>query len=398
MGTRDKSMRKVILGIIFLLISTAVFAQEIKPGIIITKDNYRDFIPELQRMLDPGNYVDIVAALEKGIITIPVIQTQDYPQHTLLNEVTKKYEGTCRIGPDNELIGWKAGLPFPDPKNGAELIWNLDRRECVANQCSFWSNFLLSDGWELERSFKWHYWNLYYTGRFIDPIPEIPGNNGRIRMKESFVITRPFDVKGFCYVRTRYEAIDKWDDVLIYIPAIRRIRRVTGADVCDPLLGSDMIYDDFEFMRQKVTPRMNFKMREQNMLVPTQLPQKEKPSLKGLYLVQVPWEIRPLYVLEVDVNDPDYLYAKRVMFLEKQRPTGFGYYSNVYDQKGRLQRSEIYWCYYQEEPEYFPSYWGISCANQFTSHHTFLDPIWTIPDRGNKTGIFTFKWLLRQIR
>ena len=397
-GIRNMTRKIIIFLAALWLIPISIHSKQITPGVEITKDNYQEYLPDLKRLLDPATYNDMTEALKDGIYTLSVIKRNELPQHKLLHELTVKNAGTCRVGPDNELIGWKGGSPFPNPKTGAELCWNLDRREMVGNQVSKKVPFLLSKNWELERSFFWNYWNFYYTGRFIPPIPEIPGNNGVIRMKESFLVTQPFDIRGFCYIRTRYEDIHRPDDVYSFIPAIRRVRRLTGADVCDPLLGSDMIYDDFEFMRQKITPRMTFKMREQEMLVPTHMFKKFEAPLKGHYFVQLPWEIRTCYVLEVNINDPDYVYSKRVIYMEKQRLTGLGYYLNTYDIRGRLHRSELYWNSFQG-PEHFPDYWGVSAANQLTRHHTVLDLRRNkIPDRSTKVEHFSFRWLLKQVR
>lgn len=391
-----------------LILPLAGLAKEIKPGVTISQENYQEYLPELKRLLDPATCMDVVRGLKEGVYSLPIVEREDLPQHQLFYDMTMKYAGTCKVGSDNALIGWKGGMPFPNPKTGAELCWNLDRREMVANQTAYDCDFLLSKNWELERSFQMRYWNLYFTGRFIPPIPEVPGNKGVIRMKESLMVTKPFDIKGFCYIRTRYDDIYKPDDVYSYIPAIRRMRRLTGADVCDPILGTDMIYDDFEFMRQKITPQMTFKFKEQDVLVPSHIPYRpwppdkwppdKWPALKMLYLVEVPWEIRPCYVLEININDPDYLYSKRIIYLEKQRLTGLGYYLNTFDQRGRMHRSEIYWDTFQKAPTYFPNYFGISCANHFAEHRTFMDTRFTIPEPSNSPKLFSFRWLLKQVR
>jgi len=399
---------KLFVLMLILYVPLTGLAKEIKPGITINKDNYKQYLPELKRLLDPATYIDIVKALEKGIYSMPITKTHIFPLHKQLHEASQKYSGTSRVGPNNELIGWKVGMPFPNPKTGAELCWNLDRRDMGGNQTFFRSDFMLSKNGKLERSFKWNYYHYYYTGRFNPPVPEVPGNNGVVRMKESFIVKKPFDVKGFCFIRTRYEDLFKTDDVFSYIPAIRRVRRLTGADVCDPILGSDLIYDDFEFMRQKITPKMTFKMRVQEMLVPSQIPYQpwppkswppEKwPEHKMYYLVEMPWEIRPCYVLEVYINDPEYLYSKRVIYMEKQRLVGVGYYLNTYDQKGRLHRSEIYWNTFEMAPTYYHNQFGISCANHLADHRTFLNSVFLQNYQGIRPKDFSFRWLLRQVK
>ena len=384
---------------IFCLMPVLLSAKEIKPGVTITPENYQEYLPELKKLFDPATYKIKASCLERGSITIPVVERQEYPQSKDFHKYTEQYSGTCQVGPNNELIGWKAGLPFPNPKTGAELAWNVDRKGMDVDQYSFHGDFsLFSSKGKLERQYRWHLFSLYYTGRFlIPPIHEYPENNGKIRMKEAFIMLKPFDIKGFCFLRTRYEDISRWDDVYTYIPAIRRVRRLTGADVCDPMLGSDTIYDDFQLFRQKITSKMTFKMREKEMLVSSAwVFGKGRPAVKaGTF--QTTWQIRPVYILEIFPNDPDYVYSKRVVFVEKQRKIGNGYGINTYDQKGRLCRSQITILGWSLPS--FNSYGGYaSYHNLFNMHSTVLDAHWTDPDHSLKPEHFSFKWLLKHAR
>ena len=294
-----------LMCLVFWFIPVILFAQEIKPGIVITEKNYERYLPALKEVMDPGSYLVVVPYLRKGLITMPIIETEEYPQSWPFHKYTMKYEGTCKVGPRNDLIGWKAGMPFPHAKTGAEVAWNLDRRQGVIDCAYFYSDFnLVNINLVRERKMKWDYWNLYYNGRVqVPPIHEFPGNNGLIRMKESFIILEPFDLRGFSCVRIRYEDIDKPDDFFAYIPAIRRVRRLTGSDVTDPMLGSDTIYDDFEGFRQKITPKMTFELKERDLLCPRRVNIKDRPKLvKNGGIFQTEWEMRPVWELIIHIN------------------------------------------------------------------------------------------------
>ena len=256
-------MKKLMKGLGILMVSVFLpgisfngIADEIEPGINITQDNYQQYLPELEKLIDPGNYQLYLDYLEGGFIKIPVHKKKEYPCFIPLDEASRKYQGTCRIGEKNELIGWKAGMPFPNPQRGVELAWDLDRKSGVPDQSTMLGDFyLVNKNFEIERRYRWRYCNYYYTGRvYVPPFHEVAGNNGKIRLKESFVILEPFDIKGFAFIRTRYEDIFSPDDVYSYIPAIRRLRRLTGSDVCDPMLGSDTIFDDFETCKNLLLP------------------------------------------------------------------------------------------------------------------------------------------------
>ena len=374
-------------------------AKEIKPGVTITKDNYREYITDLEKLLDPGSFQSVTRGLEQGVITMPIVETENYPQYAPLAAATKKNVGKCSVGKDNQLIGWKVGLPFPKPVTGAQLVWNLDRSHRVADQCYFVGNFdLLSKKAVIERKFQWNYWNYYYTGRvLVPPIPEVPDNNGVIRMKECFVMRNPFDVKGFSFIRTRYEDIYKADDVYSYIPAIRRMRRLTGSDVTDPMLGSDTIYDDFELFKQKINEKMNFSMGETRLLAPTIGPVENRPQRKSGFM-QTTWQIRPIYVLDINIEDPEYIYSKRVLYLEKQRLTGGGYYLNTFDRQGRLYRGQMYWASWVRPPLYLPDVWGARYDNYLSGHHTHLEGFFKQAAPECKQEVFSFRYLLKRSR
>ena len=68
------------------------------------------------------------------------------------------------------------------------------------------------------------------------------------------MISEPQDVRGFILLRHKYWDPTKPDDVFSYIPALKRIRRLTGGDVTDPLLGSDAVPDDFEVLAAEGHP------------------------------------------------------------------------------------------------------------------------------------------------
>ncbi len=395
-------MKKIVKNLWILLIVISLFpfmgfAKEIKPGITITKDNYVEYLPELKKLLDPGTFYDIQRPLKNGIITIPVVETKEYPQVQPYHEYTMKYAGKSSVGKNNELIGWEAGLPFPEPKSGAELAWNLDRRVVAIDQSSFKGDFFLFDKGKAERKVRWHYWNFYFTGRTATtPIPEIPGNNGEVRKKESFTMLQPFDIRGFSLIRTRYEDVFRPDDVFSYIPAIRRLRRLTGSDVCDPIAGTDAIYDDFELFQQKLTPKMTFTMREQKMLVTAHLPNKHAPH-KGEFW-QLNWEIRPVYILEIFSNDTEYAYQKRIIIMEKQKKSGTGYAVNSYDQSGRLCKGQQY--VHRVGPAPYYDAWALNSRyiNYLIDHCSTVDLFPVNPDPKLKAENFSFRWILKHAR
>ncbi|MDY6863825.1 MAG: outer membrane lipoprotein-sorting protein [Thermodesulfobacteriota bacterium] len=403
-------MRTIFLAMLFVLcINGLIQAQEykIKPGVVITKENYENYLPELKLSLPHAVFHRYVNGLKNGWITMPIVKKEYPPLNFFYLEASKQNKGKFKVAENNKLKGnesWRTGAPFPNPETGDELAWNIYRRSGYLDDLTFYADFLLYDKKaNIERSLKWVLRKKMWVGRLeFPPVPEFPGNNGVLNSKECIVILEPFDVKGFCMLRIRYEDIEKPDEVYSYIPAIRRIRRLTGSDVTDPMLGSDCVYDDFETWRQKIDTKMTFNMKKTDKLVGIRV-LGDKPEhwkfVRNCY--QTEWEVRPFCVLEVNINDPEYAYSKRVIYANKDAGYTLPYADN-YDQRGRLLRvcqnngqSKLV---FYKGGWYSDCYWGYTYSNSLTGHSTVMVhyPIWRDP--GCTEKIFTFKELLKQAR
>jgi len=173
----------------------------------------------------------------------------------------------------------------------------------------------------------------------------------------------------------------KADECYAFIPAIRRIRRLTGSDFTDPLLGTDATTDDFEVWRQKIDSRMKFRVLEyRDFLVPRiYLGMENKPDYdykKHGPCFQVEWEIRPQWVLEIMINDPDYVYSKRVIYIDAVPVDQGGsyrpYWGEAYDQKGRVWRCSGY-ATPAANKEGFVNLFNWGFVNYQTDHYTVMN-------------------------
>ena len=409
-------LKVTALVIIFMSFPFLSGATNIQPGVIITKDNFSQYSSSLKELLIPGYYQHIIegGALRRGDITIPVVEPnkRKYQPPPGFRKASRKNlkESRCSIGPGNQLLGYIDGLPFPDPQNATQLAWNVFHRRAGVEDKEFPADFRLfnSEG-KQERYLSWHLWKKMWIGRTdIPPIPEIPGNNNILDSKESIIIDRPHDVKGFCLIRIRYVDIKKTDDCYSYIPALRRIRRLTGSDLTDPLLGSDCIPDDFESWRQKINPKMTFQILGiKKFLVPRHYTTEELSPIRGKrspgYIAgtcfQVEWEIRPLQVLEINLNDPDYPYQKRLIYVETEEDTAALYGGDNYDHRGRLSRTNAIYIVYFNPLTLYPMMSGNVYRNIITGHSTMLDMYPVLgPELNVPLEVFTIRGLLKIAR
>ncbi|MEH0020168.1 MAG: outer membrane lipoprotein-sorting protein [Desulfobacter sp.] len=62
--------------------------------------------------------------------------------------------------------------------------------------------------------------------------------------KKLMAFKKPLDVKGTAFLSWEYDNPDKDDDKWLYMPALRKVRRISGESNNDAFMGSDFTYDD----------------------------------------------------------------------------------------------------------------------------------------------------------
>jgi len=214
----------------------------IKPGLVITKENFDTYLPELQKLLPLSRLKWYGMGVKEGLVTMPIVKTT----YNLLTKgqlaATMKYAGTARVAANNALLNWVAGVPFPEPKNALEVAWSVYPtvgRADGHDEIAFYSWFGLFKGNNYEKHFVWNLFNSKYRARTdIPPLGDTPDFTERgIYCKESMIIHEPNEVRGFIQLRNRYWDINKADECYAYIPPLRRVRRMTGTDLTDSCLG-----------------------------------------------------------------------------------------------------------------------------------------------------------------
>lgn len=398
---------------IFFIIPVLPYAYEYKlnPGVVITNKNYKKFLPELKNMLIPCNFNNVINGLKEDWITISIGKRVFISTNKGYLEACSRNEEKYSLGKNNQLIGpaWTGGAPFPHPENGSELAWSVYRRLSAGDESIQPSWFYLyNKNCVMERSFKMVNTRKVWNGRVhIPPIPEIPENNGVISAKEITLIVEPYDVRGFSVLRIRYEAVYKNDDMYSYIPVLRRVRRLTGDDTLDPLLGSDTVYDDFETWRQKLAPqKMVFKLLgEKDFLMPRYipidipcLPEHKKPpmalKIKG-NCYQAEWEVRTNWILEVKMLDPHYGYSKRILYINKEDGAFLLDGGEAYDQRGRLWRSNHFIVWPRDVVTGLGVWYGGIYENNLSGHTSLMKMYPELRCPFTPINNFTLKGLVR---
>lgn len=157
----------------------------------------------------------------------------------------------------------------------------------------------------------------------------------------NFFYHSPRDMYGNVIGMTSYLEPEKWDQMLLYISVLRRLRVLSSTDVQDAIGGADYAYVDNNGFGQKLSttifPYKNEVIAEREFLVPfSSWDGSEYVNAKG-ELYNYEWERRPMYVIKMTQLDKNFVYSYRIAYLDKE--TSLLVHIENYDQKGRLYRS-----------------------------------------------------------
>jgi len=283
---------------------------------------------------------------------------RDYSPPPAWKATTEKYRGQPRIGPDNSLENYVAGTPFPwdeidcekDPQAGVKIMWNFDYA---------WEG----DG--ANASFYYSYWDrgeelpLYYEGKSKTVVlshriePQYQKTGGDIfrgeKRKNAFgvEVEAPFDARGIMLMSYRYKSTDrprseaKNDDTWVYLPTLRRVRRISTAQRTDSISGTDFTFDDLRSFAG-IVPQYEWEcLGVQDMLGPTNTKVKGFPYNRdhnfgpyGLSFADDRWEMREVVKVRFKPKNPDHPYHHKDLYIDTQ--TWNALYSFAYDQKEEL--------------------------------------------------------------
>ena len=117
----------------------------------------------------------------------------------------------------------------------------------------------------------------------------------------------PADVKNTSFMNWSYNS-DKSDDQWIYLPALKRVKRISSDSKSDYFMGSDFTYDDLG--DRKLSADEHKLLREETV------------------------NSKTCYVVESISKDEDYMYSKTITWIDKSNFVGVK--KEFYDEDGDL--------------------------------------------------------------
>jgi len=327
---------------------------DIKPGkyTLVDKKKYRfdDLMPELlyTKFNEPG----VDGPNHAGNFTeFEIVPTQQYYFPTPVSEATMENTGKTKLSDDGYIQQdtYINGYPFPrpsGPRKAWQILYNFSKKY------SDWDSYIaitrgggVNPKFKLDYSERGYVYNLKTNARVQSPAPWFDARAERMREEilSIYEAVAPRDEFGNAISTVAYTDPDKPSNGLIYLNMIRRVRKMSASDSQDQAVGVDMCYDDSFGFSQSIT-RSSFPfdvkiVEEREYLVPALtldgapwFDSKNNFLHKGLK-----FERRPVYVMEITELDPNYVYSKRIILVDRE--TFMIILTMNYDQKGRLYRS-----------------------------------------------------------
>jgi Protein of unknown function (DUF1329) len=321
-------------------VAPGVALADVAPGDKLDASN----VDKAKDLLSPG----MIWCVKRGLpITVSETKRIEWPQ--AYKEATEKYSAQVKLTPDGlDVKNYVAGLPFPnldpkDPQIAYKIMWNYSYNFLTTDDVDL-RNFdadtgsIPQDGpMTVERHFLLdHFRRLFWTGRlYVEPKPDKPNPNGYRAQQGLYPILEPFDLKGVGALGNRYVESSKQDDSWLYLPSLRRVRRLSTAQRSDALFGQDTDVDSYYGYSGHIA-WMDWKyLGEKEVLgsmhgehYPVNWDKKVDWAFNDL------WEKRKVYALEGVSKLPQYAYSKRVIFVDKE-----GWvipFTDIYDRSGEL--------------------------------------------------------------
>jgi uncharacterized protein YxjI len=318
---RNDTVACVFLYIVILLSFPGIISAaeaDLKPGDTIGPQNWQSI---------EGMVGENLLNRVKGGYTIQIKPSKTYRPLKEYVEATERYSGS-------------------DPQIGQKLAWNFFYRWLgddyktggAVKGGKIIRAAIEKDGSERRADLVSYF--LFPSTRYsLNPKPAIPGYE-HIDFMQLRVDSYPRDASGTTTLEIRYKDPGRADDLYIYLPSIRRIRRATTTQRCQTLAPSEFNLDDINSFNGKITD-FNYKYLGDKKILANisqeHLPFARKP---GDYLpLDEKWEVVDTHVLEVTPKDSSYCYPRKLLHLNKV--TFDTHWTLMWDNKGAYWKEQF---------------------------------------------------------
>jgi hypothetical protein len=206
------------------------------------------------------------------------------------------------------------------------------------------------------------------------------GKDG-ISYKDLVVITYPTEVKGLAVLTWTYQDPKKDQEVWLWIPSLKKVRKISASEDDDAFMGSDFTVEEVSTRRFEDE---SYKL----------IGEKKFKGYKFEHTGEVKFSGRDCFVIEAKPLKPHWYYAKRIVWIDKE--TGGNIFEEYYDKKGNLFKTIFReWVWTDLGDKKYPTQVSLECKDLRTGHRTVILMKDTKYDQGISEFDFTTKALMR---
>lgn len=294
-------------------------------------------VDEIKDLLPPSMYMILKDPDAWGPRRINI--TEKVPPagylYDLYVKATEKFKGQAKVDEVGWIRNYTAGCPFPEPKNGLELVWNFKKRfhedDRILSVVTIITNrngqvrYQTSDG------------NLmFFDGRLNDGDKHRyePNPNNFFRV-DVYANAHPYEMQGTLSFIAQFDDPNKLDKFWLYLPALRRVRHLSAAQRTDRLPGGqDLMWENFDtFNGSVINYNFNLLGKKEMLVVQAGHPTGEWIHGKHMAGPNDFYQKKEVYINEMTPKDPSFPFSKVVHYLDPE--TYAAYYSEWYDKEGK---------------------------------------------------------------
>ncbi|MEW6440061.1 MAG: DUF1329 domain-containing protein [bacterium] len=255
------------------------------------------------------------------------------------------------------------GIPFPEidlnePRAGYRVMYNRMSYGYTMGNLHFPMRALWVGRSGYEREVEAAFWVYPMIGHSQAGQED---NSDRVEKFSIVQVVAPYDIAGTNVLTWRY-LDDRQDMTYTFVPAIRRVRRMSPANRSDAYLGTDMCVDDAAGYDGKISAVDWMPVKKREALVPflDENPQPLVQNKKGEWMsaptikeitygyeakdwkgapwapTNLAWVKRDVLLLEFKPRDPYYNYGRQTLWVDAEVPY-LVYYKVITD------RADVYW-------------------------------------------------------
>ncbi|CAB1368440.1 DUF1329 domain-containing protein [Denitratisoma oestradiolicum] len=284
---------------------------------------------------------------------LPLHKAKEIPLDAKWVKASKANVGKTKINPQTrEIEGWEAGEPFPDvqssdPQVAEKLIWNYHLGQLAGDVATAktWTQLLIDGkkGIHAEPIAEFTRYNM--KGRLGGKSVE---GDGKEKARQLLFFKEPAEMKGLGTFTIMYDSAQV-PDAWVYVPAVRRVRRLSGGAWMDPVGSSDQLQDDLEIFNARPSWYKSYKLLGKRWVLAVAHAKTPAWNPKGkafnerypvLEQGEPHWNMNndrfePREVWVIEAVTPDvHPYSKKVLYMDTKYPRI--YYGEAFNRKGEF--------------------------------------------------------------